>query len=170
MALHLQTWNPLQILSDWRQEHSQLLDRIAEVEEGLTDVAPGTAVFAGDGKRLVLNGFHSSESWGVWSAQPHAAVRFSTAPGTAFSRITLAVQPLLTPERATYDLACSLDGTPLGVIALSADESCRAPKVFDLPEPVAGGEHRLDFTTPGCVSPQGDGRSLGFGLLSLRVD
>ena len=171
MAALLQAYDPIRILGDWAEEHARLVDEIAQLRDGLMIADLGQTVTTNDDRRLDLDGFHYREPWGVWSARPQCRVRFRLSPDQTLSRITVAVQPLFAHERQLYDLTCRLGDSPLGVITLdAADETSWRPRTFDLPQPAGGGEHCLAFATGQCLSLEGDGRELGFGLLSLRFD
>lgn len=172
-ARHLQAWNPNPGNAPWLRERADLMDEILRLSEGVRTLPRGETVLIGVSGDLGLDGFHAVEPWGAWSARRRCSVRFRLKPGAAPTRVTLVLQPFLTPSRPRYDVTVALNGRGLGRVDLSQggprEHSIGLPDDLGLED---GPLSWLTFETERCVSPHAeglsaDGRELGFGLVSV---
>lgn len=176
LARHLQSWDPNLGNSHWSRERAALLDALQRASSGVNVLPLDQAVTATEAWSLGLDGFHEPESWGVWSARRRCAVRFRLEAGAAPTRITVVLTPFFPPSRPHYEVVLGVNGWPLGRMSLdqaSWRDGEFFQQSFDIPDDCGLDEVSwLTFETERCPSPHaeglsGDGRQLGFALISL---
>lgn len=141
-----------------------------ELPLGCTDFAVGDG-FA----RVLAQGWNRADSWGVWSKEHDATVRFRIPDGIGFPVRARIAFNVLVPRNGATVMTIKANGRPVFRATLTEDHTTKFADFqldeddFDEFRSVALAFDSSEISIPALNGPSADHRLIGFGLHSFQV-